>query len=149
MKYLSFVLVFLLACSNEEKSPDSKEVSPAVLAYNIIKIFPLDTSAFTEGLEWFEGYLYESTGLESKTRIQKTDLKTGAIVWGTNKIIKIDANTARVEAFVDLTGILDLTGTKYDPNKLDVLNGIAYLREDSSFLITGKYWPAMFQIRFF
>jgi glutamine cyclotransferase len=30
----------------------------------------------------------------------------------------------------------------------DVLNGIAYHPEKKTFFITGKYWPAVFEVRF-
>jgi len=36
----------------------------------------------------------------------------------------------------------------YIPNRTDVLNGIAYDSVSKNFLITGKRWPKMFEIKF-
>jgi glutaminyl-peptide cyclotransferase len=41
--------------------------------------YPHDTTAFTEGLELFEGKLYESTGLSGKSTLRRVTLTTGAI----------------------------------------------------------------------
>ena len=42
---------------------------PTVYGYKVIKTYPHDTEAFTEGLELHNGLLYESTGLEGKSWI--------------------------------------------------------------------------------
>ncbi len=42
-----------------------------------MSVYPHDRDAFTEGLFYRDGYLYESTGLEGKSTISKIDLKTG------------------------------------------------------------------------
>lgn len=67
-----------------------------------------------------------------------------ANVWGTDMIIKIDAATGKVKAFIDLKGILSVmaAGTS---DRLDVLNGIAVL-PSGNLLVTGKLWPKMFEI---
>jgi glutamine cyclotransferase len=56
----------------------SKE--PEKLTYKVIKKFPHDTSAYTEGLLYQDGYLYESTGNAGHSDIRKVDLETGKIV---------------------------------------------------------------------
>src|ERR1700677_853524 len=48
--------------------------------YEIIHTYPHDTSAFTEGLFYLNGFLYESTGLEQHSSIRKVRLETGAVV---------------------------------------------------------------------
>ena len=35
-----------------------------------------------------------------------------------------------------------------DATNVDVLNGIAYIPERERFLLTGKYWPNLFEVRF-
>lgn len=45
--------------------------------YKIIHVFPHDRTAFTEGLEYRDGFLYESTGLEGKSVLRKVRLETG------------------------------------------------------------------------
>ncbi|HEY1314350.1 MAG TPA: glutaminyl-peptide cyclotransferase, partial [Steroidobacteraceae bacterium] len=46
----------------------------------VVHIYPHDTSAFTEGLFYLNGYLYESTGLEQHSTIRKVRLETGEVV---------------------------------------------------------------------
>jgi glutaminyl-peptide cyclotransferase len=61
--------------------PPAPASLPAMkLAYTIVKIYPHDTAAFTEGLFWHDGYLYESVGMEGQSEVRKVDLKTGKAV---------------------------------------------------------------------
>src|ERR1700684_4291214 len=48
--------------------------------YEIIHTYPHDTSAFTEGLFYLNGFLYESTGLEQHSSIRKVRIDTGEVV---------------------------------------------------------------------
>jgi glutamine cyclotransferase len=43
----------------------------------VVNVYPHDPTAFTQGLHYHEGFLYESTGLEGQSTIRKVDLKTG------------------------------------------------------------------------
>ncbi len=71
----------------------------------------------------------------------------------TNYILKINPSTGRVEGRADFRDILQQGDKKYtsvsipDPDE-DVLNGIAYDSTKNSFLITGKQWPALFEVKF-
>lgn len=51
----------------------------------VIQTYPHDTSAFTEGLFYENGYLYESTGLEGHSNIRKVRLETGEVVDSVNE----------------------------------------------------------------
>jgi glutamine cyclotransferase len=51
-----------------------------VYEVDIAHTYPHDPSAFTEGLFYLNGYLYESTGLEQHSSIRKVRLETGEIV---------------------------------------------------------------------
>jgi glutamine cyclotransferase len=57
--------------------------APEELGFVIEKTYPHDTTSFTEGLQYADGYLYESTGLEKQSRLLKTDLNTGKILQST------------------------------------------------------------------
>ena len=46
----------------------------------VVRVYPHDTNAFTEGLFYLDGYLYESTGLEGHSEIRKEVLATGRVV---------------------------------------------------------------------
>jgi len=51
-----------------------------VYGYEIVHTYPHDPDAFTEGLFYLNGYLYESTGLEGRSSIRKVRLETGEVV---------------------------------------------------------------------
>jgi len=46
----------------------------------VIHTYPHDPTAYTEGLFYLDGYLYESTGLEQHSSIRKVKLETGAVL---------------------------------------------------------------------
>jgi glutaminyl-peptide cyclotransferase len=50
---------------------------PARIAYSVQNAYPHDTAAFTQGLELYNGKLYESTGLVGRSSLRRTDLASG------------------------------------------------------------------------
>ena len=46
-------------------------------SYKVIATFPHDTSAFTQGLVFADGQLYESTGLNGESSLRRVDIATG------------------------------------------------------------------------
>jgi uncharacterized repeat protein (TIGR01451 family) len=66
-----------------------------------------------------------------------------ANIWLTDSIAKIDPQTGRVTGWIDLTGLLD-PGSVTQP--VNVLNGIAYDPQNDRLFVTGKLWPALFEI---
>ncbi len=233
---------------------ESSMTNVPVFGYKVIKVFPHDPEAFTQGLVFHNGVLYEGTGLLGKSSLRKVDPETGRILklvqlpdqlfgegitlwedkiiqltwrsgiglvydrerfrllkkfryfsegWGitqdgkqlimsdgtsflyfwdphsfkevkriqvrdrgipitmlneleyikgeifanvylTDKIVRISPETGQVTGWIDLQGLLpakDRTG------KVDVLNGIAYDARRDRILVTGKYWPKLFEIR--
>lgn len=52
-------------------------IEPKILTYSILNTYPHDISSFTEGLEFYNGNLYESTGKNGNSYVRKTDYKTG------------------------------------------------------------------------
>jgi len=48
--------------------------------YTIVNIYPHDTNAFTEGLVYSNGFLFESTGLNGESSLRRVDLTTGNIL---------------------------------------------------------------------
>ncbi|QGP79883.1 glutaminyl-peptide cyclotransferase [Sphingobium sp. CAP-1] len=48
--------------------------------WTLVKTYPHDPAAFTEGLFYLDGALYESTGLEGQSEIRKVALRTGKIM---------------------------------------------------------------------
>jgi glutamine cyclotransferase len=48
--------------------------------YQVVHAFPHDAHAFTQGLVFVDGHLFESTGLEGQSSLRMEDLETGAIL---------------------------------------------------------------------
>ncbi len=46
----------------------------------MVREYPHDPSAFTQGLVYADGHLYESTGLEGASELRQVDLETGKII---------------------------------------------------------------------
>jgi glutaminyl-peptide cyclotransferase len=51
-----------------------------VLSATVVKAYPHDPKAFTQGLEFFGGYIYESTGRQRQSTLRKVVLETGKVV---------------------------------------------------------------------
>jgi glutaminyl-peptide cyclotransferase len=244
----------LMACFSILACSDGKSSSQPVpiYTYKIINTFPHDPEAFTEGLVFENGTMYEGTGLYGDSSIRKVEMETGKIlqisrlpgqyygegitiykdtiiqltlesekgfiydknslellrefpyagegwgmthddthiitsdgsstlrlldpftmkttgsikvsdngipvtmineleyvkgkiyanIWKTDKIAIIEPD-GRVSGWIDLTGLLDRQ--KYG-NTPDVLNGIAYDAITGRLFVTGKLWPAIFEI---
>jgi glutaminyl-peptide cyclotransferase len=48
--------------------------------YRVVHAYPHDQQAFTQGLIYLDGHLYESTGIEGKSSLREEDLETGSIL---------------------------------------------------------------------
>jgi glutamine cyclotransferase len=59
---------------------DQTAAAVPVWGVRIVHAYPHDTGAFTEGLFYKDGFLYESTGLEGHSSIRKVELTTGRVV---------------------------------------------------------------------
>lgn len=52
-------------------------VTPQILDVEVVRSYPHETDAFTQGLLFADGVLIESTGLEGASRLRKLSIKTG------------------------------------------------------------------------
>ncbi len=48
--------------------------------YRIVHVYPHDPNAFTQGLQYVDGVLYEGTGLTGRSSIRKVALETGKVL---------------------------------------------------------------------
>ncbi len=265
-KYLSIIIAISLHSCTGNNNPDhDPEIvvphvgieAPAILQYSVISEYAHDTSAYTQGLEFFKDKLYEGTGDYESSSIRITDYKTGNVLkkklmgskeifgegisvfknklyqltwqnhlvnvydvnnidqaiktfnwpyegWGlthdtssliisdgssnlyfvdpenfkvkntvsvkddqgpvamlneleyvngfiyaniyeSNLIVKINPENGRVTGKISIERLLQEKDVI--PNRTDVLNGIAYNEATKTFLITGKRWPKMFEIK--
>jgi glutamine cyclotransferase len=266
--WLGITLVSLIAlcvpftsCSRSPKpitSPSPEDTTHSdttviVYTYNIVNVYPHDRNAFTEGLVFENGFLYEGTGGYGGSSVRKVQLETGTVlqmhllptiyfgegivihenkiieltwkshvgfifdktsldslgafyyptegwgitydgthlimsdgtsmlrfwdpltlaqvdsiqvfddtlavtelneleyikgkiyanVWKSDRVAIISPQTGQVESWIDLSGLLS-PGDKVPP--IDVLNGIAYDKDNDRLFVTGKWWPKLFEI---
>lgn len=57
---------------------------PKIYTYKIINEYPHDITSYTQGLEFFNDTLYESTGLYKESKLRKVDYKTGEVLKNVN-----------------------------------------------------------------
>jgi len=70
---LAVLLQLALACA-------PADAAAPIYGVRIVRAYPHDPQAFTEGLFYKDGFLYESTGLEGHSSIRKVQLPTGKVV---------------------------------------------------------------------
>ncbi|RFM27583.1 glutaminyl-peptide cyclotransferase [Deminuibacter soli] len=267
---LALMIMGSTACNNDNKpkedpasTTNSALAPPAAMDYTVVKVYPHDTSSYTEGLLLHNNELFESTGREGFSKFAKIDIATGKPVkeqfidksifgegitvfdnkiyqltyrsnkvfvydlstfkklaeypwngegWAlthdgksliasngssnlqyldpatlkmqkivgvtdnygpvnnineleyvdgfiyanqfeTNYILKINPESGRVVARADMKDIFANGGKVFNEAQLpdpqeDVLNGIAYDSAKGSFLVTGKQWPYLFEVKF-
>jgi glutamine cyclotransferase len=231
------------------------DITPTQYKYKIVNTYPHDVGAYTQGLIFYEGWLYEGTGNYNQSTVRKVRLQNGEVIqsrnnatdifgegitiykgkiyqltyksqicyvydlntleeiqkyyyqnkegWGltntndelimsdgtntlyfldpemftvkrqievyndegpvsdlneleyingkifanryyTDEIVIIDPKSGKEEGRVNLKGILPVQDRKQSTN---VLNGIAWDRQENRLFITGKYWPRLFEIK--
>ena len=80
--YLSLITASLvLACARGSTGSDVQQ--PAIvpsLDYSIVHVYPHDPDAFTQGLLFHDGVLYESTGRNGHSSLRKVRLETGEVL---------------------------------------------------------------------
>lgn len=78
------VFVLSLACiagaaQANAQPPTITPVAP-VRKFTVVARYPHDVTAFTEGLQYIDGQLYEGTGLEQQSQLRLVDLTTGKVL---------------------------------------------------------------------
>jgi glutaminyl-peptide cyclotransferase len=71
------------AQSTEPEQQNMPLTAPArvpVYTYEIVNVYPHDASAFTQGLVFYQGALFESTGLNGSSSLRKVALETGQVL---------------------------------------------------------------------
>jgi len=77
------VLFLLTACRPFLAGQTSYQVSanaPQEQTFVIVRVFPHDSSAYTQGLVYRDGFLYEGTGRNGQSSLLKVRLETGEVI---------------------------------------------------------------------
>ena len=81
--FLAAVVAGALCAASCSQAPDERNGraegggAAKALSFRVVKVYPHDPAAFTQGLVFHEGSLYESTGLYGRSSLRKVDLETG------------------------------------------------------------------------
>ena len=75
-----FLLIALAQLLLGQSSHQIHSVHPPEYTFKVIQAIPHDATAFTQGLAYRDGFLYESTGLNGRSSLRKVRLETGEVV---------------------------------------------------------------------
>ena len=136
-----------LFCTNlfaEKRHADSSSPQPLrsaikVYSYKIVNVYPHDRSAFTQGLAFEKGVLYEGTGLRGRSSLRSVDLETGRIL----QICRLPDHIFGEGISVYNDKIIQLTwdsgfGFIYDRGSFDLLNKFTYHNEGWGITYDGE-----------
>jgi glutaminyl-peptide cyclotransferase len=149
-------LLILVSCGTDKpvempdtapaRNPKPTTVQAKVRNWSVVRVFPHDSSAFTQGLIVRDGQFLESTGQYGQSSVRRVSIATGAVrkripldasyfgegltelngtvyvlTWQNQKGLKLDAGTLNVTATFTYAG--EGWGLTTDGNKLYMSNG--------------------------
>lgn len=82
-------IALLTACQAAPSQPTSSTAAtlgqqPQRYSYRVVNTYPHDPRAFTQGLFWLDGHLYESTGQEGESNLRRVNLEDGRVLQQAN-----------------------------------------------------------------
>jgi glutamine cyclotransferase len=86
--WLAYAVAAVAACVGACRAAPQESVAPPVPAvpvpevvgYEVVREYPHDPEAFTQGLIYKDGFLYESTGLTGRSSLRRVRLETGEVL---------------------------------------------------------------------
>jgi len=107
--------------------------------YRVVKTYPHDRGAFTQGLEYRDGFLYEGTGQTGRSSVRKVDLATGRVLqkFDVPQPFFGEGITVLNQQILELTWQSE-TGFVYDKSTLKVLRSFKYPGEGWGLTNDGK-----------
>jgi glutamine cyclotransferase len=116
--------------TGSERAAESRGKTPTIYSFKIIRTYPHDPRAFTQGLIYENGFLYEGTGLYQRSSLRKVELETGEVL----KSMKLPAQlfgegiTLYKERLIQLTWRSHI-GFVYDRNSFKLIRTFQYPSE--------------------
>ena len=114
--------IFIFGCSESKSSK-----APVAYTYQVVNAYPHEPNAFTQGLVFENGLLYEGTGLNVRSTLRKVQLETGNIL----KLHKLPAEFFGEGITIYRDKIIQLTlrsnvGFVYDKDSFELLRTFNY-----------------------
>jgi len=128
-----------------------KPETPAAWTYTVVNTFAHDPKAFTQGLVFEDGFLYEGTGLNDRSELRKVELETGNVL----QIHKLpdeffgEGITIYGDRIIQLT-YLSRVGFVYNKETFELLQEFNYptegwgLTHDGNYLIMSDGTPMLY-----
>ncbi len=115
------------------------DIEPQLYSYDIVKVYPHDRNAYTQGLVFENGYIYESNGLKGESTLRKLQIGTGE---------PIQSFTLAPEIFAEGLTIMDdnliqiswrnRTGFVYNKKNFQLIKTFSYSTEGWGLTNDGK-----------
>ena len=138
--------ISIYSCSSLPESPtptnSEDSITPHVIptyTYQVVNSYPHDRNAYTQGLVFEDGVLYEGTGLRGRSTLRRVDLETGNIL----QIHRLPDYYFGEGVTIYGNKIIQLTyrgnvGFVYDKNSFEVLGEFYYSTEGWGITHDGK-----------
>jgi glutaminyl-peptide cyclotransferase len=124
-------LVFVERPQQQTPAPAAQKATP-VYRFTVVKTYPHDPDAFTQGLVYRDGFLYESTGRNGFSSLRKVQLETGKVL----QQVTVD-DEYFAEGLVDWKGrLLQLTYT----TNIGFIYDLATFARQGTFDYEGEGW---------
>lgn len=148
---LIFILGIIIISSTLNLLNTIHDDSVPIYTYKIIQTYPHDPTAYTQGLAFDNGYLYEGTGLLGQSSLRKVELESGEVVQIHNLSSELfgEGITVYRDKIIQVTW-RSHTGFVYDKNSFEVVTSFEIATEgwglthDGSSLILSDGTPTLY-----
>ena len=130
----SVAAVTLTVCGGASplSSVDQSSGAPATFSYRVVRSYPHDPRAYTQGLLYRDGVLYEGTGLTGESSLRKVRLETGEVL----QIRRLDAKYFGEGIAVVGNDVIQLTWQ----SEIGFVHDLATFETRRTFSYTGEGW---------
>jgi glutaminyl-peptide cyclotransferase len=122
-----------------QTSPRASSNASPEYTFTVVHVFPHDTSAYTQGLAYRDGFLYEGTGRNGQSSLRKVRLETGEVVQRVNLGSEFfGEGIAIVKGEVFQLTWKSGVGFVYDVNDFRLLRKVSYAGEGWGLATNGR-----------
>jgi glutamine cyclotransferase len=127
-------LLMIIGCSDSKNSEATKAYT-----YKVVRTYPHDPNAFTQGLVFDNGLLYEGTGLYGSSTLREVELETGRILQMHELPVEFfgEGITIYKDNIIQLTYKSNI-GFVYDKDNFELLQSFNYTTEGWGITHDGK-----------